>query len=180
MSSGWAKASACRLQVSQSCAVLCHIVSLQYLFRSSHLRLSSFLVIWSPRLSGETRGPSVVFEAVDVTCPGPLHLSSIAVYVDAFWPFPAPHVALCVLVCDVEHASFHFSLCGRRFIMCLFVECPCICTRCHIMQHTWYVHLSLQADSKVAFEDSRFLAFGAQPAMILRCFSLSWLFALRL
>ena len=40
MSRGWAKASACRLQVSLSCAVLCHIVSLQYLSRSSRLRLA--------------------------------------------------------------------------------------------------------------------------------------------
>ena len=32
---GWAKASACRLQISLPCAVLCHIVSLQYLYRSS-------------------------------------------------------------------------------------------------------------------------------------------------
>ena len=31
VSHGWAKASACRLQVSLSCAVLCPIVSLQYL-----------------------------------------------------------------------------------------------------------------------------------------------------
>ena len=35
MSCGWAKASACRLQASLSCAVLCQIVSLQYLSRSS-------------------------------------------------------------------------------------------------------------------------------------------------
>ena len=33
--------------------------------------LSSFLVIWSP--TGDTRGPSVVFEAVDMPCPGPFH-----------------------------------------------------------------------------------------------------------
>ena len=31
MSRGWAKASACRLQITLSCAVLCHIVSLQHL-----------------------------------------------------------------------------------------------------------------------------------------------------
>ena len=35
--------------------------------------LSSFLVIWSP--SGGTRGPSVVFEAVDMPSPGPFHFS---------------------------------------------------------------------------------------------------------
>ena len=61
------KASAYRLQITLSCAFRCHIVSLQYLSRSSLHRLagsplSSFLVIWSP--SGDTRGPSVVFEAI--------------------------------------------------------------------------------------------------------------------
>ena len=40
MSHGWAKASACCLQITLSCAVLCHIVSLQYyLSRSSLHRL---------------------------------------------------------------------------------------------------------------------------------------------
>ena len=39
MSRGWAKASACRLQITLSCAFPCHIVSLQYLSRSS-LRLT--------------------------------------------------------------------------------------------------------------------------------------------
>ena len=40
MSRGWAKASACRLQMTLSCAFLCHTVSLQYLSRSSRHRLA--------------------------------------------------------------------------------------------------------------------------------------------
>ena len=40
VSRGWAKASACRLQVSLFCAVLCPIVSLQCLSRSSLHRLA--------------------------------------------------------------------------------------------------------------------------------------------
>ena len=40
MSRGWAKASACCLQTTLSCAFLCHIVSLQYLSRSSLHRLA--------------------------------------------------------------------------------------------------------------------------------------------
>ena len=40
VSRGWAKASACRLQMTLSCAVLCHIVSLQYSSRSSFHRLA--------------------------------------------------------------------------------------------------------------------------------------------
>ena len=40
MSRGWAKASECRLQITLYCAFLCHIVSLQYLSRSSLHRLA--------------------------------------------------------------------------------------------------------------------------------------------
>ena len=40
MSRGWAKASACRLQITLYCAFLCHIVSLQCLSRSSLHRLA--------------------------------------------------------------------------------------------------------------------------------------------
>ena len=150
MSCGWAKASACRLQITLYCAFLCHIVSLQYLSRSSLHRLAGLPcrfychMIWSP--SGDTRGPSVVFEAVDMPCPGPFHFSYSVDYVYAFCPLPDPDVGLSILVCDVEHTSFHF---GLR----LFGQCPGLCTICHSWQHTGVVHLSLQADGKVAFED---------------------------
>ena len=40
VSRGWSKASACRLQITISCAFLCHIGSLQYLSRSSLHRLA--------------------------------------------------------------------------------------------------------------------------------------------
>ena len=75
-------------QVSLSCAILCQIGSLQYLSRSSLHRLSvlsSFLAVWSP--SGDTKSPSVVFEVVDVKCPGP-HFSHIADYVDDYYSLP--------------------------------------------------------------------------------------------
>ena len=63
----WAKASACRLQVRLSCAVLCQIVSLQFLFMSS-LHCWAGLPCRLFSSCGDTRGPSVVFEAVDVKC----------------------------------------------------------------------------------------------------------------
>ena len=93
------------------------MVSLQYLSRSLFtacpgrlFSLSSFLVIRSP--SGYTGGTSVVFKAVDVPCPGPFHFSHIADYiwfVSSTWPR-----------CDT---SFHFGLCGRKFVVCLFGQC---------------------------------------------------------
>ena len=102
--------------------------------------LSSFLVIWSP--TGDTRGPSVVFEAVDMPCPGPFHFSYSVDYIYDFCPLPDPDVGLSVFVCDVEHTSFHFCLCGRKFVLCLFGQCPCLCTICHSWQHTILAHYS--------------------------------------
>ena len=107
--------------------------------------LSSFLVAWSP--SGDTRGPSVAFEAVGVLYPGPFHFSHIANYIYDFCPLPDPDVGLSIIVCDVEHTSFDVGLCGRKFVLCLFNQCPCLCTLiCHTCHHTGVVHLSLQAD----------------------------------
>ena len=90
-------------------------------------------------------------------CPAQDHFicSHIADYIYDFCLLPDPDVGLSVLVglCDVEHTSFHFGLCGRKFVLCLFGQCPGLCTICHSWQHTGGVHLSLQADGKVAFED---------------------------
>ena len=135
VSRGLANASAaCLLHVSMSCVVLCQIVSLWTVLVQVVSRLlgwspvSSFLVVWSP--SGDTRGPSVVFEAVDMPCPESFHFSYIADYIYA------PDVGVSILVCDVEHTSFHFGLCGRKFVLCLFCQCPCLCTICHSWQYT--------------------------------------------
>ena len=184
MSRGWAKASACRLQITLSCAFLCHIVSLQYLSRSSRAPslgwspLSSFLVIWSP--TGDTRGPSVVFEAVDKPCSGPFHFSYSVDYIYDFCPLPDPDVGLSICVCYVEHTSFHFGLCDRKFVLCLFGQCPGLCTICHSWQHTGVVHLHFRHMARMLLKISWCLAYAAQPDMILRCISLSWFFSLRL
>ena len=49
--------------------------------------LSSFLVIWSP--SGDARDPSVVFEAVNMPCPGPFHFSQCRLYL-LVWGLSSP------------------------------------------------------------------------------------------
>ena len=69
-------------------------------------------------------------------------------------PLTDPDVGLSILVCDVEYNFFsNFGLCCRKFVLCLFCECPGLCTICHSWQHTSVVQLSFQADGKVAFED---------------------------
>ena len=81
--------------------------------------LSSFPVIRSP--SGDARGPSVVFEAVDMPCPGPFHFSHSVDYIYDVCPLPDPDVGLSIFVCDVEHTSFHFGLC-RNYTSLTFIS----------------------------------------------------------
>ena len=140
--------------------------------------LSSFLVIWSP--SGDARGPSVVFEAVNMPCLGPFHFSHSVDYIFEFCPLPDPDVGPSIFVCDVENTSFHFGLCGRKFVLCLFGRCPGLCTICHSWQHTGVVTCLFRQMARLLLKISRCLAYAAQPAMILRCISLSWFFSLRL
>ena len=125
--------------------------------------LSSVLVMWSP--SHDTRGPSVVFEAVDMPCAGlfnfyhRVHCIYIQ-YMTSVLSLTHNYVGPSIFVCDVEHTYFHFGLCGRKFVMCLFGQCQGFCTICHSWQHTGVVHLSIQADGKVVLKISRCLAYG--------------------
>ena len=86
-------------------------------------------------------------------CTGPFHFSYSVDYIYDFCHLPDPDVGLSIFVCDVEHTSFHFGLCGCKFVLCLFGQCPGLCTICHSWQHTGVIHMSLQADGNVAFED---------------------------
>ena len=56
--------------------------------------------------------------------PGPFHFSHSVDYIYEFCPLPNPDVGPSIFVCDVEHTSFHFGLCGRKFVLCLFGQCP--------------------------------------------------------
>ena len=49
-------------------------------------------------------------------CPGPFHFSHSVDYIYEFGPLPNPDVGPSIFVCDVEHTSFHFGLCGRKFV----------------------------------------------------------------
>ena len=124
--------------------------------------LSSFLVIWSP--SGDTRGPSVVFEAVDMPCPRPFHFSYSVDYIYHFCPLPDPDVCLSIFVCDVEHTSFHFGLCGRKFVLCLFGQCLCICIIWHSWQHTGVYTCLFRQMARLLLKMSRCLAYGVNNA----------------
>ena len=63
-------------------------------------------------------------------CPAQYHLifaHSVA-YIYDFCPLPVPDVGPAIFVCDAEHTSFHIGLCGRKFVLRLFGQCPGLCT----------------------------------------------------
>ena len=126
-------------------------------------------------------------------CPGPFHFSQSVHYIYDFCPFPDPDVGPSIFVCDVEHTSFHFGMCGHKFVQCLVWSV----SRCKFVQClVWSVYRSLhhviagssqelysclfRQMARLLLKISRCLAYAAQPAMILHCISLSWFFSLRL
>ena len=46
--------------------------------------------------------------------------------------------------------SFHFGLCGRKFVLCLFGQCPALCATCYscLLQHI-SKHLTSQKVQKI-------------------------------
>ena len=125
MSRGWAKAAACRLQITLSCAFLCHIVSLQYLSRSSLHRLAGL-----PCRLFLSYGLEVVTREVHrsslrrLICPAQDHFIFLTVLIISMTFVLSLTQMLVFLLCDVEHTSFHFGLCGCTFVLCLFGQCP--------------------------------------------------------
>ena len=79
--------------------------------------LSSFLVMWPP--SGDMRGPSVVFEEVDVHCTGPLIFCHIANHVYVYICLPDPDVGPADLVCDVEQSRMDRTIYSKVSNVCL-------------------------------------------------------------
>ena len=55
-------------------------------------------------------------------CPEPFHFSHIADSIYEYCPLHDADVGISILVCDGEHTSFHFGLCGCKFVLCLFCE----------------------------------------------------------
>ena len=141
--------------------------------------LSSFLVIWSP--SGDTRGPSVVFEAVDIPCPEPFHLSHSVDYIYDFCPLPDPDVGLSIFVCDVESLLLSILVCVAASLFCACLVSVQVSASYATAGSTQELYTCFfRQMERLLLKISRCLAYAAQPAMILRCISLSWFFSLRL
>ena len=76
-------------------------------------------------------------------CPGPYHFFYSLDYIYDFCPLPDPDVGLSICVCDVEHTSFHFCLRGSKFVLCLFGQCPGLCTNYVIAGSTQQLYTGL-------------------------------------
>ena len=141
--------------------------------------LSSFLVIWSP--SGDTWGPSVVFEAVDVPCPRPLHcfLTLLIISMTVYSPWPRCWSFCPCMWCWV-YILLSISVCAAAslFRTCLVnvqVSAPYV-----IAGSTQGLYTCLfRQMARLLLKMSRCLAYVAQPAMILCCISLSSSFFLQ-
>ena len=127
MSRGWAKASACRLQITLSCAVLCHIMSLQYLSRSSLHRLAGL----SCRIFS-SHGLQVVIREVHrsslrrLICPAQDHFIFLTVLIISM-SFVLSLTQMLIFLYLYVMLSILLSmlgLCGRKFVLCLFGQCP--------------------------------------------------------
>ena len=140
--------------------------------------LSSFLVIWSPR--GDTRGPSVVFEGVDIPCPEPFHLSHS---VDYIYDFVLSLTQMLVFLSLYVMLSLLLSIlvCAAASLFCACVVSVQVSTPYATAGNTQELYTCFfRQMERLPLKVSRCLAYAALPAMTLRCIFLSWFFSLRL
>ena len=181
MSSSWAKASACLLQITLACAVLCHIVSLQYLSRSSLDRLAGL----SRRLF-LSYGLQVVTIEVHrsslrrLMCPAQDHFIFLTVLIISM-TFVLSLTQMFVFLSLYVMLSILLSIlvCAAAILFCACVVSVQVSAPYVIAGSTHELYIFRQM-TRLLLKISRCLANAAQPAMILRCIYLSWFFSLRL
>ena len=134
MSRGWAKASACRLQITLSCAVLCHIVSLQYLSRSAlhplaGLPCSLFLSYGLQMVTREVNRLSLR----RLICPAQDHFIVLTLYIISM-NFVVFLTQMLVLLSLYVMSSILLSIlvCAAASLFCAcLVSVQPLCTICH-------------------------------------------------
>ena len=154
MSRGWAKTSACRLQITPSCAFRCHIMSLQYLSRSSLHRLAGlpcrlFLSYGLQVVTGEVHRSSLR----RLICPAQDHFIFLTVLIISM-TFVLSLTQMLIFLSLYVMLSILLSIlvCAAASLFCVCLDSVQVSAPklCHSWQHTGVVHLSLQADGKVA------------------------------
>ena len=71
---------------------------------------------WSP--SGDARGPSVVFEAVNMPCPGPFHFSHSVDYIYEYCPLPDPDILLVLSLYVMLSILLSILVCAAASLFC--------------------------------------------------------------
>ena len=141
-------ATACRLQVSLSCAVLCDIVSLQYLSWSSLRRLAGlhcrlFLSHGLQVVTREVHRSSLM----RLVCPAQEHFICLILLIIYIWlvssPWPRGLSNYLCIWCWVYFFPFWFV---RPQVCSVLVWSVSSASKCHSWQYTWVIHMSLQAD----------------------------------
>ena len=183
MSRGWAKASGCRLQITLSCAFLCHIVSLPYLSRSSLHRLAGL-----PCRLFLSYGLQVVTREVHrsslrrLICPAQDHFIFLIVWIISM-TFVLSLTQMLVFLSLYVMLSILLSIlvCAAASLFCACLVSVQVSAPYVIAGSTQELYTCLfRQMSRLLLKISRCLAYAAQPAIILRCISLSWFFSLRL
>ena len=141
--------------------------------------LSSFLVIWSP--SCDARGPSFVFEAVDMPCPGPFHFSHSVDYIYEFCLLPDPDIGHSIFVCVMLSIPLSILVCAAASLFCACLVSVQVSAPYVIAGSTQeFYTCTFRQMARLLLKISRCLAYAARPAMMLRCMSLSRFFSLML
>ena len=183
MSRGWAKASACCLQTTLSCAFLCHIVSLQYLSRASLHRLAGlpcrlFLSYGLQLVTREVHRSSLR----RLICSAQDHFIFLTVLIISM-TFVLSLTQMCVFLSLYVMLSILLSIfvCAAASLFCACLVSVHVSAPYVIAGSTQELYTCLfRQMARLLLKISRCLAYAAQPAMILRCISLSWFFSLRL
>ena len=177
MSRGWAKASACCLQTTLSCAFLCHIVSLQYLSRSSLHRLAGlpcrlFLSYGLQLVTREVHRSSLR----RLICPAQDHFIFLTVLIISM-TFVLSLTQMLVFLSLYVMLSILLSIfvCAAASVFCACLVSVHVSAPYVIAGSTQELYTCLfRQMARLLLKISRCLAYAAQPAMILRCISLSW------
>ena len=179
MSRGWAKASSCRLEMTLYCAVLCHIVSLQYLSRLSLHRLAGL-----PCRLFLSYGLQVVTREVHrlplrrLICSAQDHFIFLTVYIISMTLVLSLTQMLVLLSLHVMlRILLSILVCAAARLFCACLISAQVSAQYVIAGSTHELYTCLfRQMARLLLEISQCLAYAAQPAMILRCISLSWFF----
>ena len=183
MSRGWAKASACRLQITLSCAVPRHIVSLQYLSRSSLHRLAGL-----PCRIFLSYGLQVVIREVHrlslrrLICPAQDHFIFLTVLIISMtFVLSLTQMLIFLYLYVMLSILLAMLVCAAASLFCACLVSVQVSEPYVIAGTTQELHICLfRQMARLLLKISQCLVYAAQPAMILRCISLSWFFSLML